>query len=129
MPDRRRSFGNCLLSPSIINSRNGNAFRRSASTYMEVRMSKSLASCIFGAALLVPLGVQADDVKHQKKEAEEAQAKADKAQAKADKETAKYDEKSYRRYIKEQNKADKEWSKLEAKEREDYYEWLKKHPH
>jgi len=31
--------------------------------------------------------------------------------------------------VKEQNKADKEWSKLDAKEREDYYKWLKKHKH
>jgi hypothetical protein len=92
-------------------------------------MCKGLASLIAGAILTLPAALCADDLKHQEKEAQEAQAKADKAQAKADKEAAKYDEKSYRQYVNEQNKADKEWSKLDAKEREDYYKWLKKHKH
>jgi Ni/Co efflux regulator RcnB len=78
------------------------------------------------AVLSSPLALSAGDSK-QKKEAEEAQAKADKAQAKADKEAAKYNEETYRQYVKDQNKADKEWAKLDAKEREDYYKWLKKH--
>jgi hypothetical protein len=85
-------------------------------------MCKRLTSLIAGAMLTLPAALCADDLKHQEKEAQEAQAKADK-------EAAKYDEKSYRQYVKEQNKADKEWSKLDAKEREDYYKWLKKHKH
>jgi hypothetical protein len=85
-------------------------------------MCKGLASLVAGAILILPTALCADDLKHQKKEAQEAQAKADK-------EAAKYDEKSYREYVKEQNKTDKEWSKLEAKEREDYYKWLKKRKH
>jgi hypothetical protein len=92
-------------------------------------MLKGLASLVAGAILILPAAVCDDDVKHQKKEAQEAQAKADVAQAKADKEAAKYDEKSYREYVKEQNKTDKEWSKLDAKERKEYYKWLKKHKH
>jgi flagellar motility protein MotE (MotC chaperone) len=91
-----------------------------------VFMYKRLASLVAGASLILSTAMYADDLKHQKKEAQEAQEKADKAQAKADREAAKYDEKSYREYLKEQRKADKEWSKLDAKEREDYYKWLKK---
>ena len=92
-------------------------------------MYKRFASLVAGAILILAPALCADDLKHQKKEAGEAQDKADKAQAKADKEAAKYDEKSYREYVKEQNKTDKEWSKLDAKERKDYYKWLKKHKH
>jgi len=92
-------------------------------------MYKRFASLMVGATLMLATPLCADDVKHQKKEAVEAQDKADKAQAKADKEAAKYDEKSYREYVKEQNKTDKEWAKLDAKERKDYYQWLKKHKH
>ena len=90
---------------------------------MNCKITALAAATIF----VLASGVKADDVKHQKKEAIEAQAKADKAQIKADKEAMKYDAASYRRYVKDTNKADKEWNKLEAEEREDYYKWLKKH--
>ena len=92
-------------------------------------MYKRLTSLVAGAILILATPLCADDVKHQKKEAVDAQDKADKAQAKADKEAAKYDEQSYREYVKERNKSDKEWAKLDAKEREDYYKWLKKRKH
>lgn len=89
-------------------------------------MRKSILGLMLGALFVLPATMRADDLKHQKREAQEAQEKADKAQAKADKEVAKYDEKSYRRYKKEHRKADKEWSKLNDEEREAYYKWLKK---
>ena len=92
-------------------------------------MHKRFASLVAGAVLIFATPLCADDVKHQKKEAGEAQDKADKAQAKADKESDKYDEQSYREYVKDQNKTDKEWAKLDAKERKAYYKWLKKHKH
>jgi hypothetical protein len=92
-------------------------------------MYKRFASLVAGAVLILATPLCADDVKHQKKEAAEAQDKADNAQAKADKEADKYDEQSYREYVKDQNKTDKEWAKLDAKERKEYYKWLKKHKH
>lgn len=89
-------------------------------------MFRFLGALVFGAVLLTPTLVKADDDHERREDRKEVRRYHDK-EFKDDHEWNDTERQAYRRYYDDQHREYREWDRVNAKRQQDYWRWRHSH--